>query len=106
MPAPPKNAVTAKSTRNNTGSTPKYSPRPPATPAATRLSLRRSSRGPADGGVGPAGGGVGPEGGGGGGSDGGGSVGESGGGGGGVSDVEVIPKRMGQRPASGHQAGP
>src|SRR5882757_853876 len=99
MPAPPKNAVTAKSTRNSTGSTPKYSPRPPATPAATRLlSLRRSSRGPAGGGVGP-GGGTGPVGGSGGG-------GESAGGGGGVSDVEVIPKRMGQRRAGAHQAGP
>ncbi len=56
MPAPPKNEVTANSTRNNTGSRPKYSPRPPATPAATRSVLLRRSWRPALGEPGGAGG--------------------------------------------------
>ena len=47
MPAPPKNAAVANSTRNSTGSRPKYSPRPPATPAPTRwVRLRRTRRTP------------------------------------------------------------
>ncbi len=45
MPAPPKNAAVANSTRKMTGSMPKYSPRPPATPAPMRsVRLRRSRR--------------------------------------------------------------
>ena len=44
-PAPPKNADVANSTRNSTGSRPKYSPSPPATPAPTRsVRLRRRTR--------------------------------------------------------------
>src|SRR6478609_3591239 len=51
IPTPPKNAEVANSTRNSTGSTPKYSPRPPETPASTRLVLlrRRGGRGAGSG---------------------------------------------------------
>jgi hypothetical protein len=51
IPTPPKNAEVANSTRNRTGSTPKYSPRPPETPASTRLVLlrRRGGRGTGSG---------------------------------------------------------
>src|SRR6476619_1010912 len=51
IPTPPKNAEVANNTRNSTGSTPKYSPRPPETPASTRLVLlrRRGGRGTGSG---------------------------------------------------------
>src|ERR687897_943348 len=46
MPAPPKTVSTANRTRKRTGSTPVYSPRPPATPATTlRCRLRCRRRG-------------------------------------------------------------